>query len=121
WTPDGKAVVYVSNRDGGFHIFRQDIDATTPELLVGAPYSTSILRLNPEGTEIFFTNELSEAEGKKSGGQPQTEAANAGKKNPADPETGHEFRSRLMRMMHVPISGGTPQVLFEEPGINNFQ
>jgi Tol biopolymer transport system component/DNA-binding winged helix-turn-helix (wHTH) protein len=106
WTPDGKAVLYVSNRDGGFHIFRQNIDSATPEQVVGAPYSTNILRLNPEGTEIFFTNE-----------SPATES----KDNPAESETGHEFRSRMMRMMHVPLSGGTPQVLFEEPGINNFQ
>jgi len=40
WTPDGKAVLYVSNRDGGFHIFRQNIDSATPEQVVGAPYST---------------------------------------------------------------------------------
>lgn len=121
WTPDGKGVLFVSNRDGGLHIFRQDIDATIPELLVGAPYSTNILRLNPEGTEIFFTNELSEAEGQKSGDQAQTAAVKADRKNPENPEPGHEFRSRMMQMMHVPLSGGSPQVLFEEPGINNFQ
>ena len=121
WTPDGKAVLYVSNRDG-FHIFRQDIDATTPEELVGAPYSTIILRLNPEGTEIFFTSELPVVESKAGRGQAQTQAAvKAGGENPAEPETEHAFRSRMVRMMHVPLSGGTPQVLFEEPGINNFQ
>ena len=121
WTGDGKAVLYVSNRDGGFHIFRQDLAGTTPELLVGAPYSTNILRLNPEGTEIFFTNELPEAQGKNSGGQRQNREIKSGGANPAEPDTGHEFRSRMMRMMHVAISGGTPQMLFEEPGINNFQ
>ena len=121
WTPDGKAVLYVSNREGGFHIFRQDMDSATPELVVGAPYYTNILRLNPEGTEIFFTNELSEAESKKSSGQAQTEEVKADRKKPAEPETGYEFRSRMVRMMHVPLAGGTPQVLFEEPGINNFQ
>jgi DNA-binding winged helix-turn-helix (wHTH) protein/Tol biopolymer transport system component len=121
WTPDGKAVLYISNRDGGFHIFRQDIDSATPEQIVGAPYSTIILRLNPEGTEIFFTSELP-AESKDSRGQAQTQAAvKTDGKNPAEPDTGHEFRSRVVRMMHVPLSGGTPQVLFEEPGINNFQ
>ncbi len=122
WTPDGKGVLYVSNHDGAFHIFRQDIDATTPEQVVGTPYSTNILRLNPEGTEIFFTSELPAVESQDSSGQAQTQAAvKPDGKNPTEPETGHEFRSRLMRMMHVPLSGGTPQVLFEEPGINNFQ
>jgi Tol biopolymer transport system component/DNA-binding winged helix-turn-helix (wHTH) protein len=122
WTPDGKAVLYVSNRDGGFHIFRQDIDSTTPEQVVGAPYSTNILRLNPEGTEIFFTNESPATESKDDRGHAQTQAAvKTDGKNQTESETGHEFRSRMMRMMHVPLSGGTPQVLFQEPGINNFQ
>ncbi len=121
WTPDGKTVLYVSNRDGGSHIFRQDIDSATPELVVGAPYSAIILRLNPEGTEIFFTSELSKAESKESDGQPETQTVKADAKNPADPEASHQFRSRMVRMMRVPLAGGTPQVLFEEPGINNFQ
>jgi Tol biopolymer transport system component/DNA-binding winged helix-turn-helix (wHTH) protein len=121
WTPDGKTVLYVSNRDGGSHIFRQDIDSATPELVVGAPYSAIILRLNPEGTEIFFTSELSKAESKESDGQPETQTVKADAKNPADAEASHQFRSRMVRMMRVPLAGGTPQVLFEEPGINNFQ
>jgi len=122
WTPDGKAVLYVSNHDGAFHIFRQDIDATTPEQVVGAPYSTNILRLNPEGTEIFFTSELPAVASKDRRSQAQTQAAvKTDGKNPTGTETGHEFRSRMVRMMHVPLSGGTPQALFEEPGINNFQ
>jgi DNA-binding winged helix-turn-helix (wHTH) protein/Tol biopolymer transport system component len=121
WTPDGKTVLYVSNRDGGSHIFRQDVDSATPELVVGAPHSAIILRLNPEGTEIFFTSELSKAESKESDGQPETQTVKADAKNPADPDASHQFRSRLVRMMRVPLAGGTPQVLFEEPGINNFQ
>ena len=117
WTPDGKTVLYVSNRDGGSHIFRQDIDSATPELVVGAPYSAVILRLNPEGTEIFFTTELSQAEnkGESAWGKTETVRADTGT------ETSHQFRSRMVRMMRVPLSGGTPKVLFEEPGINNFQ
>ncbi len=121
WTPDGKTVLYVSNRDGDSHIFRQDIDSAMPELVVGAPYSAIILRLNPEGTEIFFTSELSKAESKESDGQSETQTVKADAKNPADPEASHQFRSRMVRMMRVPLAGGTPQVLFEEPGINNFQ
>jgi DNA-binding winged helix-turn-helix (wHTH) protein/Tol biopolymer transport system component len=121
WAPDGKTVLYVSNRDGGSHIFRQDIGSATPELVVGAPYSAIILRLNPEGTEIFFTSELSKAESKESDGQPETQPVKADAKNPANPEASHQFRSRMVRMMRVPLAGGTPQVLFEEPGINNFQ
>ena len=35
WTADSKAVIFYSNRDGPFHVFKQSIDATHPELLVG--------------------------------------------------------------------------------------
>ncbi|SPE42345.1 hypothetical protein SBA3_520026 [Candidatus Sulfopaludibacter sp. SbA3] len=33
WTPDGQAVVFSSNRNGRFQVFRQRLDGTVPELL----------------------------------------------------------------------------------------
>ena len=47
WTPDGKAVLYVSNRDGGFHIFRQDTIRLRQSWWL-AHRITNILRLNPQ-------------------------------------------------------------------------
>jgi Tol biopolymer transport system component/DNA-binding winged helix-turn-helix (wHTH) protein len=35
WTPDSKEVLFSSDRDGTFHIFKQSIDRATPDLLVG--------------------------------------------------------------------------------------
>ena len=35
WTPDSKAVLFVSNRDGLNHIFRQAVEATHADLLIG--------------------------------------------------------------------------------------
>jgi Tol biopolymer transport system component len=35
WTPDSKQVIFGSDRDGSFHLFRQSPEQTTPELLVG--------------------------------------------------------------------------------------
>ena len=54
WTPDGRAVLYISDRDGEFHIYRQRIGAAAPELLVDGHDSPSILRLNPDATEILY-------------------------------------------------------------------
>jgi len=105
----------------GSHIFRQDIDSATPGTGCRRTVFGNHPRLNPEGTEIFFTSELSKSESKESDDQPATQTVKADAKNPADPEASHQFRSRMVRMMRVPLAGGTPQVLFEEPGINNFQ
>ncbi len=58
WTPDGKAILYISDRDGEFHIYRQRIDAVSPELLVDGNDSPSIMRLNPDATEILYNSEV---------------------------------------------------------------
>ena len=103
WTPDGKAILYVSDRDGEFHIFRQRIGATSPELLVDGHDSPNILRLNPDGTEILYTSEP--AQGRSSPPAPRRPA----------------FEREKVRMMRAPLGGGTGQLLLEADGINNFQ
>jgi hypothetical protein len=105
WTPDGKAVLYVSDRDGAFHIYRQTIGAASPELLVDGQDSPSIMRLNPDGTEILYNIEASRP---------------GGTTTPASPHT-PEFDRQKVRLMRAPIGGGTGQLLLEADGINNFQ
>ncbi len=48
WTPDGKSVVFTSDRDGVFHLFKQAIDQPAPDLLVGGDQSVTLARLNAE-------------------------------------------------------------------------
>src|SRR5438876_11322770 len=57
WAPDGKSVLFVSDREGTFHIFRQQVGAAAPELVAGVQGSPNILRLNPERTEILYSVE----------------------------------------------------------------
>lgn len=121
WTPDGKSVLYVSDREGTFHIFRQQIGAATPDLISGVQGSPSILRLNPERTEILY---LAEGDWK---------AADAGSSTPSSQNSGvaghsgtstqaeGEFQSRNQRLMRVPLDGGISQLVVEDSGINNFQ
>lgn len=105
WTPDGKAVLYVSDRDGEFHIFRQQIGAASPELLVDGHDGPNILRLSPDGSEILYTSE----------------ARPAGS-NDAPPTPGMpEFDRQKVRLMRAPIKGGVGKVILEADGINNFQ
>ena len=92
WTPDGKSVIFTSDRDGVFHLFKQAIDQPAPDLLVGGDQSVRLARLNADSSEILYTL------------------------SPAPRDT--DRRMRLMRML---LSGGSPQLVFAEPGINNFQ
>ena len=92
WTPDNNSVLFVSNRDGAYHIFKQAADQTTPELLLGGEQQLFGPRLSPNGDSITFiiTPKM---------GAPST-------------------RVRLMRM---PLGGGPPQEIAERDGINNQQ
>src|SRR6267142_5257380 len=92
WTPDGKSIIFTSDRDGVFHLFKQAIDQPAPDLLVGGDQSVMLARLNADSSAILY------------GLNP----------DPRDVE----YRVRLMRL---PISGGTPELVLQEPGINNFQ
>lgn len=107
WTPDGKSVLYVSDRDGQFHIFRQGIGDASPELLVDGKETPSILRLNPDATEIIYDSDA-HVDGHGHGGAPS---------GPGSPN----FELQKVRLMRAPIKGGVGQLLLEAEGINNFQ
>jgi Tol biopolymer transport system component/DNA-binding winged helix-turn-helix (wHTH) protein len=92
WTPDGKSVIFTSDRDGVFHLFKQSIDQPAPDLLVGGDQSVILARLNADSSAILY------------GLNP----------DPNDQE-------RHVRLMRLPLSGGTPQLVLQEPAINNFQ
>ncbi len=92
WTPDSKAVLIVSDRDGPSHIFKQDIDQTQPELLVGGKQDAWLPHLTPDGLSMLYR--VSPAPG---------EAADIG------------------RLMRIPLSGGPSQLVLEGPGIDNYQ
>jgi Tol biopolymer transport system component/DNA-binding winged helix-turn-helix (wHTH) protein len=92
WTPDGKSVLFTSDRDGPMHIFRQGPDQRAPDLLVGGPDSVQIARLNPDGTEVMYLLAPSSS----------------------DP-------AGISRLMRMSLAGGTPQLILGEPQITNFQ
>jgi len=92
WTPDGKSVIFTSDRDGVFHLFKQAADQPAPDLLMGGEQSVILARLNADSSAILYT-------------------LNPG---PRDVE-------RHIRMMRLPLAGGTPQFVLQDPSINNFQ
>jgi Tol biopolymer transport system component len=93
WTPDSKSVIFVSNRNGPYNIFRMDIQGGEPELLVRAPEDMISPRLSPDGKSLFYLITPRAVEG-------------------------HTAQNRLMR---VPVEGGPSQTILESPGISNQQ
>ena len=92
WTPDGKSIIFTSDRDGSFHLFKQAVNQAAPELLVGREENVFVPRLGPDGKSVLFLLSAS----------------------PHDPPgTTH--------LMRVPLTGGVPQLVLTETGISNLQ
>src|SRR5437763_2978138 len=121
WTPDGKSVLYVSDREGTLHIFRQQIGAATPELVAGVQGSPNILRLNPERTEILYLTEAERKTAEAGNGAPSSQNSNVAGHSATSTQPEGEFQSRNLRLMRVPLDGGISQLVLEDSGINNFQ
>jgi hypothetical protein len=92
WTADGKSLLFTSDRDGPFHLFKQAIDQSAPDLLVDGKDVVLEGRLNPDGSEILYLI-----------------APDAG-----DP-------AGQIRLMRIPVKGGTSQLVLQEPEIENIQ
>src|SRR5947207_2521202 len=121
WTPDGKSVLFVSEREGTFHIFRQQIGAATPDLISGVQGTPNLLRLNPERTVILYLTETGRNVADASSGVPSSQNSNVAGHSASNTQPEGEFQSRSVRLMHIPLDGGTAQLLLEDSGINNFQ
>ena len=93
WTPDNKAVLFISDRTGSTNIFRQRIDETSAELLVVDQEKKSpICRLSPDGSQIFYSVPT----------------------NPND-------NLSPVQLMRAPLNGGPPHLVLEAPAIGNFE
>ena len=92
WTPDSKQVLFGSDRDGPFHIFRQAPDQATPELLVGGNEQSMLPRLTPDGKQLVYLQYRRAFDWSDS-----------------------------VRMMRIPVAGGPPQLVLEARGLTNEQ
>jgi Tol biopolymer transport system component len=55
WTPDEHAVIFESNRNGSFDLFKQNIDQKTPETIVAKPPLTEMLaQLAPDRHWLLY-------------------------------------------------------------------
>jgi hypothetical protein len=91
WMADSRSILFVSNRNGTWKLFRQRIDQVTPEVLVEGR-NIFLPRFEPDGTHILYL----------SGYDPE---------HPAQP----------VSVMEVPLQGGAPRVVLQAPSIFNIQ
>jgi serine/threonine protein kinase len=89
WTPDSKTLIFHSNRDGHEAIYKQSLNADSPEVLVEDSGSQGCGKVSPDGKWLLLYVRSPESD-VRSAPQP------------------HE-------LMRVPISGGTAQALFSFP------
>lgn len=92
WTPDSKAVLFVSDRDGLNHIFRQAVEATHADLMIGGKDNLGAPQLTPDGLSALYE---------------------------AFPSSGKATDNP--RLMRVSLSGGSSDLALEEPGIGGYK
>jgi DNA-binding winged helix-turn-helix (wHTH) protein/Tol biopolymer transport system component len=92
WTPDSKAVLFVSRRNGVWNIFKQEVDRHTAELFVGSSDRAFDPRLSPDGSEFYFL---------------------------LAPRSG-DLTSPI-KVMRVPASGGPPHEVLTDIGVADIQ
>jgi Tol biopolymer transport system component len=83
WTADGKAILFTSSRAGQLGIYKQALDEDTPELIVTGAVGLRNARSSPDGKWVIAFRST------KPGGT-----------------------SEPQQLMRVPITGGSPKVLF---------
>lgn len=89
WSRDSRQVLFYSDRNGNFDIFRQDVNGSMPELIAHGPEHERSPQLSPDGNWVLFFSSPEPAAG-----------------TPLPPE----------RLLRVPVSGGSPQFVLSAGG-----
>jgi DNA-binding winged helix-turn-helix (wHTH) protein/Tol biopolymer transport system component len=92
WTPDSKAVLFSSDRNGTSEIFKQAVDQPLAENLMTSAQDLWQPRLTPDGSEILYIS------------TPKSAA----------PETPSSIFA-------IPVAGGTPRLVLKDVNIWNVQ
>jgi Tol biopolymer transport system component/predicted Ser/Thr protein kinase len=93
WTPDGKAVVFWSNRNGTWDIFKQALNQDSAELLPGGPEPKWYSRFSPDGSWFLYM---------------------------ALPRPESPGGSLPVRIMRVSTSGGSPELVLSARGTTDI-
>jgi len=91
WLSDSRTVLFASNRNGTWTLYKQAIDEPTAEALVQG-HSLHFPRLSADGAQVLYTSQT----------------------DPADP-------SRPKSLMRLPLTGGPPHLVLQHVGLTNYQ
>ncbi len=58
FTPDGRTVVFGSNPDGPYHIYRVSVDGGRPQQLTHGEHSELAVKVSPDGRRAVFTRRI---------------------------------------------------------------
>ncbi len=95
WTPDGRAVLFASNRGGNWRFFRQGIDQPSPDALSEGSTQFVLPRLSPDGSHILYQTSVDARGGSASIG--------------------------LGNLMEIPLQGGMPRLILQMQYLYNHQ
>jgi DNA-binding winged helix-turn-helix (wHTH) protein/Tol biopolymer transport system component len=91
WLSDSRTVVFGSNRNGTWTLFKQAIDETTADVLIEGR-SIFLPRLSADGSQVLYLSQT----------------------DPADP-------SVAKSLMRLPLTGGPPQLVLKDVALGNYQ
>jgi hypothetical protein len=91
WLSDSRTVVFASNRNGTWTLFKQAIDETTADVLVEG-HSIFLPRLSADGSQVLYLS--------------QTDPA---------------YASVPQSLMRLPVTGGPPQLVLQDIALGNYQ
>jgi serine/threonine protein kinase len=94
WTPDSRAVIFNSDRNGNFDIFKQALDQTSAEVIIATPEAEMDPTVSPDGTWILYfalTTFL------------------------------RRTSEHPVSLMRAPIAGGPPELVLSERGLVSVQ
>jgi Tol biopolymer transport system component/DNA-binding winged helix-turn-helix (wHTH) protein len=92
WTPDSKAVLFISDRNGPAEIFKQASEEHVAESVMASKEQLSVPRITPDGSEILYISTPTAA--------------------------GIEVPSTIFA---IPVTGGNPRLVLKDAGIWNVQ
>ena len=91
WLSDSRTVLFSSNRNGTWTLFKQAIDETTADVMVEG-HSIQLPRLSPDGSQVLYVSQT----------------------DPTDP-------SVPKSLMRLPVTGGPPQLVLRDIALGNYQ
>jgi serine/threonine protein kinase/Tol biopolymer transport system component len=95
WTADSRAVIFESNRSGGYDLFTQGIDQRTPKAIVATPMTEVLPQLGPDGHFLLYAAR--------------------------PPQKPAYYKVGMYKLMRVPVEGGTPQEVPIDGPLDEFR